>query len=45
MTIGFKNWCSAKLVKDGKKKNSGGIKKLVKHWNRCVEVEGDYVRK
>jgi hypothetical protein len=22
-----------------------GIKKLVKHWNRCVEVEGDCVEK
>jgi hypothetical protein len=22
---------------------SDGIKKLVKCWNRCVEVEGDYV--
>jgi hypothetical protein len=24
---------------------SDGIKKLVKCWNRCVEVEGDYVEK
>jgi hypothetical protein len=24
---------------------SGRIKKLVKRWNRCVEVEGDYVEK
>jgi hypothetical protein len=24
---------------------SDGIKKLVKHWDRCVEVEGDYVEK
>jgi hypothetical protein len=22
-----------------------GIKKLVERWNRCVEVEGDYVEK
>jgi hypothetical protein len=22
-----------------------GIKRLVKRWNRCVEVEGDYVEK
>jgi hypothetical protein len=25
--------------------SSKGIKKLVKRWNRCVEVEGDYVEK
>jgi hypothetical protein len=24
---------------------SDEIKKLVKHWNRCVEVEEDYVEK
>jgi histone-lysine N-methyltransferase SETMAR len=24
---------------------SDGIKKLVKHWIRCVEVEGNYVEK
>jgi hypothetical protein len=24
---------------------SYGIKKLMKRWNRCVEVEGDYVEK
>jgi hypothetical protein len=29
-----------------KKTFSGGIKKkLVKRWNRCVEVEGNYVEK
>jgi hypothetical protein len=34
------------LVKDVTKKIvSDGIKKLVKCWNRCVEVEGDYVEK
>jgi hypothetical protein len=22
-----------------------GIKELVEHWNRCVEIEGDYVQK
>jgi hypothetical protein len=27
------------------KKNSDGIEKLVKLWNRCVEFEGDYVQK
>jgi hypothetical protein len=43
------HWRGAKLVKDATppppKKNSDGIKKLVKLWNRCVEVEGDYVEK
>jgi hypothetical protein len=24
---------------------SDGIKKLVKRWNRCVELEGDYIEK
>jgi hypothetical protein len=24
---------------------SDGIEKLVEHWNRCVEVEGDYIEK
>jgi hypothetical protein len=24
---------------------SDGIKKLLKRWNRCVEVEGDYVER
>jgi hypothetical protein len=28
-----------------KKTFSDGIKKHIKHWNRCVEVEGDYVEK
>jgi hypothetical protein len=23
----------------------GGIKKIVRRWNRCIEVEGDYVEK
>jgi hypothetical protein len=32
------NWLKAQ-----KKKFSGGIKKLVKRWNRWVEVEGGYV--
>jgi hypothetical protein len=22
-----------------------GIKKLVEHWNQCIEVEGDYIEK
>jgi hypothetical protein len=35
------------LVKDATKKLfSDGIKKeLLKRWNRCLEVEGDYVEK
>jgi hypothetical protein len=34
----------AKWVKEATEKNfSGGIKTPVKLWNRCVEVEGDYV--
>jgi hypothetical protein len=34
------------LVKDATMKLfPDGIKKLVKVWNRCVEVEGDYVEK
>jgi hypothetical protein len=48
VTIRFKNWRGAKLVKDATKKKfffSGGIKKFVKSWNRCVEVEGDYIEK
>jgi hypothetical protein len=24
---------------------SDRIKKLVKHWNQCIEVEGDYIEK
>jgi hypothetical protein len=43
VTIRSKNWGGAKFVKDATKKNSDGIKRLVKDWNRCVEVEGDYV--
>jgi hypothetical protein len=46
VTIRSKNWRGAKLVKDVSKKTfSDGIEKLVKRWNRCVEVEGDYVEK
>jgi hypothetical protein len=35
------------LVKDATKKlfSEGIKKKLVKCWNQCVEVEGDYVEK
>jgi hypothetical protein len=33
------------LVKDTVKKTSDGIKKLVKRWDRCVDVEEDYVEK
>jgi hypothetical protein len=36
----------AKLITDPSKNLfSDGIKKLLKRWNRCVEVEGDYVEK
>jgi hypothetical protein len=36
----------AKFVNDATKKPlSEGIKKLVIRWNRCFEVEGDYVEK
>jgi hypothetical protein len=45
VTIRSKNWRGAKLVKDATKKLFYGIKKLVKSWNRCVEVEEDYVEK
>jgi hypothetical protein len=46
VTIRSRNWRGAKLVKDATKKLfSDGIKKLVKRWNRCVEVEEDYVEK
>jgi hypothetical protein len=41
-----KKWRGAKLVKDiTKNLFSFGIKKLVKRWNRYIEVEGDYVEK
>jgi hypothetical protein len=42
-----KSWRSAKLVKDATKKLFFlmELKKLLKRWNRCVEVEGDYVGK
>jgi hypothetical protein len=40
-----KNWRGAKLVKDATTKLSDGIKKAMKHWKRCVEVEGDSVEK
>jgi hypothetical protein len=36
-----RNW----LKKQSKNFFSDGIKKLMKRWNRCVEVEGDYVEK
>jgi hypothetical protein len=37
---GRSHWRGAKLVKDATKALfSDGIKKLVKRWNRCVEVE------
>jgi hypothetical protein len=40
------HWRDAKLIKDGNKKLfSDGIKKTVKRWKWCVEVEGDYVEK
>jgi hypothetical protein len=47
LEIRSKNWRCEKLVKDVTKgKNiSGGIKKVVKLWNRCVEVKGNYIEK
>jgi hypothetical protein len=41
------HWHGAKLVKDATKKLffSDGIKKHMKRWNRCVEVEGGYIEK
>jgi hypothetical protein len=46
MTIRSRNWRDTKLVKDATKKIfSDGIKKRGKHWNRSVEIEGDYVEK
>jgi hypothetical protein len=46
VTIRSKIWRGAKLVKDATKKLyfSDGIKKLLKRWNPCFEVEGDYVK-
>jgi hypothetical protein len=42
-----RHWRGAKSVRDATKTFffSDGITKLVEHWNRCVEVEGDYVEK
>jgi hypothetical protein len=37
--------CDAKLVKDATKTFLTELKELVKRWNRCVEIEGDYVEK
>jgi hypothetical protein len=34
------NW-----LRTQQKKFSDGIKELLKRWNRCGEVEGDYVEK
>jgi hypothetical protein len=48
VTIRSKNWYGAKLVKDASKKLfflTELKKKIVKLWNRCVEIEGDYVEK
>jgi hypothetical protein len=40
------SWRGAKLINDANKKLfSDGIKKLVKPWKRCVEVEMDYIEK
>jgi hypothetical protein len=35
------NWLKAQL----KTHFSGGIKKLLKCWNQCIEVKGDYIEK
>jgi hypothetical protein len=41
-----KKWSDAKLVEDPVKKPfSDGIEEIVKGWNRCVEVEGNYIEK
>jgi hypothetical protein len=46
VTIRSKIWRGAKLVKNATKELfSDGIKKVVKRWNRCVEVDGDYAEK
>jgi hypothetical protein len=46
VTSHSKNWHGAEVVKDTTKKPfSDGIKKLVKCWNWCIEVEEDYVEK
>jgi hypothetical protein len=41
------HWRSAKLVKDATKKTFflTELSKLVKRWNWCFEIEGDYVEK
>jgi hypothetical protein len=45
VTIRSKSWRGSKLAKDASKKLFllTELKKHVKRWNRCVEVEGDYV--
>jgi hypothetical protein len=45
VTILYKNWRGAKLVKDATKKlfSDGIYKKIVKLWNQCLEVVGDYI--
>jgi hypothetical protein len=46
MTIHSRNWRGAKSLQTQQKNFfSDGIKKLAKRWNRCVEVDGDYVEK
>jgi hypothetical protein len=46
VTIRCKIWGGAELAKDATKKLfSYGNKKLIKRWNRCVEVEEDYIGK
>jgi hypothetical protein len=46
VTIRSEDRRSGKLVKDATKKLfSDGIKKLVKRWNRWVEIEGNYFEK
>jgi hypothetical protein len=41
VTGAVQNWLKTEL----KNFFPDGIKKLVNRWNRCVEVEGDYVEK
>jgi hypothetical protein len=44
--IHSKNWCGAKLVKYTTQKTfSDRIKIFIEHWNRCIEVDRDYIER
>jgi hypothetical protein len=46
VTIRYKNWRGAKLVKDSTKKFFFSDElKTSERWCRCVDVEGDYFEK